>query len=91
MSTANRRVPIEGHWEKNKAEETAAQVCWTALILGVVVTAFAVFDGVVWAAVIGPTLLGVGIQVWVFLTLWRAWRHESRHQTAELLKALSER
>lgn len=79
-------VPVEGQWEPNPAEARLTTVQWITLFVGVVLTVVGIVRSAGWPLTVGVALVTVGIQVWVLLTVFRAWRHESRHQTAAVVE-----
>ena len=81
-----RIVPVDGLWEANAAEDRLTTVQWITLVLGVVLTMFGITLNEGWPLTLGVALITVGLQIWVLLTVFRAWRHESRHQTAAVVE-----
>jgi hypothetical protein len=84
--SSQRIVPVEGQWERNKPEDALTSLQWATLIIGVVAVVIGVIGKIWWLATVGGSVIGFGVQVWVLLTFFRAWQHESRHQNAAIVE-----
>jgi hypothetical protein len=79
-------VPIEGLWKftsrRGERLEIASAI---AAIVGVLLMVIGGKPDQAWALVLGIALLGLAAQVFRLLTLFKAWRDESRHQVVALM------